>query len=79
MGCLPSGLQEWEKTWDPFLQSPGNFSSPENWFVFIQDQSFNNFKNDKMKLSVIEGKLAGSWARNCAGLDFKICLRDRKV
>ena len=47
--------------------------------MFIQDQSFNNFKNDKMKLSVIEGKLAGSWARNCAGLDFKICLRDRKV
>ena len=66
VGCLPSGLQDWEKTWDPFLESPGNFSSPENWFVFIQDQSFNNFKNNKMKLSVIEGKLAGSWARNSA-------------
>ena len=50
----------------PFLESPGNFSGPENWFVFIQYQSFNNFKNNKMKLSVIEGKLAGSWARNCA-------------
>lgn len=50
----------------PFLESPGNFSGPENWFVFIQYQSFNNFKNHKMKLSVIEGKLAGSWARNCA-------------
>ena len=34
--------------------------------MFIQDQSFNNFKNNKMKLSVIEGKLAGSWARNSA-------------
>ena len=50
----------------PFLESPGNFSGPENWFVFIQYQSFNNFKNNKMKLSVIEGKLAGSWARNFA-------------
>ena len=50
----------------PFLESPGNFSGPENWFVFIQYQSFNNFKNNKMKLSVIEEKLAGSWARNCA-------------
>lgn len=43
----------------PFLESPGNVSGPENWFVFIQYQSFNNFKNNKMKLSVIEGKLAG--------------------
>ena len=34
--------------------------------MFIQYQSFNNFKNNKMKLSVIEEKLAGSWARNCA-------------
>ena len=50
----------------PFLESPGNFSGPENWFVFIQYQSFKNFKNNKMKLSVIEEKLAGSWARNCA-------------
>ena len=50
----------------PFLESPRNFSGPENWFVFIQYQRFNNFKNNKMKLSVIEGKLAGSWARNCA-------------
>ena len=50
----------------PFLESPTNFSGPENWFVFIQYQRFNNFKNNKMKLSVIEGKLAGSWARNCA-------------
>ena len=50
----------------PFLESPGNFSGPGNWFVFIQYQSFNNFKNNKMKLSVIEEKLAGSWARNCA-------------
>lgn len=49
-----------------FLESPRNFSGPENWFVFIQYQNFNNFKNNKMKLSVIEGKLAGSWARNCA-------------
>ena len=34
--------------------------------VFIQEQSFNNFENNKMKLSVNEAKLTGLWARNCA-------------
>ena len=28
-------------------------------FAFIQDQSFNNFENNTMKLSVKETKLAG--------------------
>ena len=60
--------------WDAYhldyriAKKPGiRFSKvPETFRVRIQDQSFNNFKNNKMKLSVIEGKLAGSWARNCA-------------
>ena len=34
--------------------------------VHIQDQSFNNFENNRMKLSVNEAKLTGLWARNCA-------------
>ena len=44
-----------------FLDSPGNFSSPESCFVFacIQDQSFSNFENDTMKLSVNQAKVAG--------------------
>ena len=33
--------------------------------VCIQDQSFNNFENNTMKLSVNEVKLTGLWARNC--------------
>ena len=40
-----------------FLKKPGDFSIPESCFVFavfacIQDQSFSNFENDTMKLSV---------------------------
>ena len=35
-------------------------------FAFKIDQSFNNFENNTMKLSVNEEKLAGLWARNCA-------------
>ena len=34
--------------------------------VCIQEQSFNNFENNTMKLSVSEAKLTVSWARNCA-------------
>ena len=34
--------------------------------VCIQDQSFNNFENGTMKLSVNEAKLTGLWARNFA-------------
>ena len=33
--------------------------------VCIQDQSFNNFENNTMDLSVKEEKLTGAWARNC--------------
>ena len=60
---------------------------PEKLFnvcrVFIQDQSFNNFENDTMKLSVNEAKLTGLWARNCAtiqqALISKFAFRARKV
>ena len=34
--------------------------------VWIQDQSFNNFENDTMKLLVNKGKLTGLWAGNYA-------------
>ena len=54
----------------PFLERPGNFSGAEScffvWRVCIQDQSFNNFENDTIKLSDIGAKLNGLWARNCA-------------
>ena len=33
--------------------------------VCIQDQSFNNFENNTMDLSVNEEKLTGVWSRNC--------------
>ena len=44
------------------LESPDNFSGPKSCFMFvgrvcIQDQSFTNFENDTMKLSVNEAKL----------------------
>ena len=45
---------------------------PEKLFcvcrIYIQDQSFNNFDNDTMKLSVNEAKLTGLWARNYAAI-----------
>ena len=53
--------------WGPFLESLDNFSGPKSAFVFTVfawDQSFNNFENDTMKLSVNEAKLTGLWARN---------------
>ena len=34
--------------------------------VFIQDQSFNNFENNTIKLLGNEAKLTGLWARNWA-------------
>ena len=41
--------------------------------ICIQDQSFNNFYNDTMKLSVNEAKLTGLCSRNCysTGFEFK--------
>ena len=36
------------------------------FYVVIQDQSFNNFENDIMNLSLDEAKLSGLWARNFA-------------
>ena len=45
------------------LESPDNFSGPESCFIFvcvsIQDQCFNNFENDGMKLPVNKTKLTG--------------------
>ena len=35
-------------------------------YVCIQEQSFNNFENKTMKLSVNKAKLTGFWARNHA-------------
>ena len=53
----------------PYLESPGNFSGDGKLFfvcrVCIQDQSFNNFENGTMKLSLNEAKLTGFWAGNC--------------
>ena len=45
-----------------FFESPDHYVSR----VCIQDQIFNNFENDTMKVSVNEAKLTGLWARNCA-------------
>ena len=53
--------------WRPFLESLDSLDPKIKRFyvyrVCIQDQSFNNFENDSMKLSVKEEKLTGLWAR----------------
>ena len=75
--------------WGRFLESPAVLRfGPEKLFyiclVGIQYQSFNNFENDTMKLSVSEAKLSGLRDRNCAtsqqvwSLKYG-CLRVRKV
>ena len=50
---------------------------------YIQDQSFNNFENNKMKLSVNKAKLSGLWTRNCADIpqvwNLKFAFRPKKV
>ena len=43
--------------------------------VYNEDQSFNNFENDTMKLSVNEAKLTGLWARNCASIQQILTLK----
>ena len=53
-----------QKSWSGACLSkgPGNISGLESCFVchvYIRDQSFNNFENDTMKLSVNEAKLTG--------------------
>ena len=70
---LPKGL---------FLESPGNFSGPESCVVafcvccvYIQDQSFNNFENNPMNLSVNEVKLTGLCARTCATIQKLLILK----
>ena len=50
---------EQETSAPPPKKNPG--SAPDT-----EDQSFNKFENNKMKLSVYEAKLTGLWARNCA-------------
>ena len=51
--------------------------------VRIQDQSFNNFENGKMKLSVDEAKLTGLWAKNFATIQLvlisKFAFRPEKL
>ena len=47
-------------------ESGARFSKVSVTFLCIQDQSFNNFENNSMKLSVKEAKLTGLWASNCA-------------
>ena len=43
--------------------------------VCVQDQSFNNFENNTMKLSVDETKLTGMWAWNCAAFQQVVILK----
>ena len=43
--------------------------------VYNEDQSFNNFENDTMKLSVNEAKLTGLSARNCASIQQILTLK----
>ena len=46
----------------PLLESPDNFSVPKScsmFAVFVFKMSFNNFENNKVKLSVNEAKLTG--------------------
>ena len=43
--------------------------------IYIQDQSFNNFDNDIMKLSVKEAKLTGLWATNFATIQQVLILK----
>ena len=43
--------------------------------VCVQDQSFNNFENNTMKLSVDEAKLTGMWAWNCAAFQQVVILK----
>ena len=45
------------RSWGPFLESPVNVLGSESCWFYIQFQSFNNFENDTMKLSVNEAKL----------------------
>ena len=49
-------------------KSRQRFAAEKRFHVYrvciIKDQSFNNFENDTMKLSVNEAKLTGLWARN---------------
>ena len=43
--------------------------------VSVQDQSFNNFENNTMKLSVDEAKLTSMWVRNCAAFQQVLILK----
>ena len=53
---------ELSRTWGAFLESPVTFRALEAddfCHVCIQDQSFNNFGNETMKLSFNEAELIG--------------------
>ena len=54
----------------PFLESRQLSGPGKLFYVCIQDQRFNNFENDTMKLSVNEAKLTGLWAQQVLILKF---------
>ena len=69
-----------KETRDPFLERPVNFNFRARKAVYvcrvcIQDQSFNNFENDTMKLSVNKAKFTGLCARNCATIQQVLILK----
>ena len=63
-----------EKKWNEYVLGPGTrfwkdqvTSGPKAVYGLprlLQDQSFNNFENDTMKLSANEAKLTGLCSRN---------------
>ena len=63
----------------PVSQKSHQRFGPENLFcvrhVRIHHQSFNNFENDTIKLSVNKAKLASLWARNCATIQQVLILK----
>ena len=77
---LLASLYEWCNT-SIIPSGPGACVSKKLFYVCrvsIQDQSFNNFKNDNMKMPVNKPKSSGLWARNCATGRFLFNLKFRK-
>ena len=67
---------------DLFLESPGNFSGPESWFLFprlaIKIKVSIILKMVKWNYKLAKQKLTGLWARNCATLQQKNLLSGPK-
>ena len=87
LGVLPPQIEPvLQQIKGSFLESPGTFSGAEAVLccsVFIQDESFNNFEKNAMKLLLNDAKSTGLWARNCATIEqfliLKFAPRARKV